>query len=310
MNSKTFFIGLFLSFFCVCCAAALQNEFPVLKGPYFGQKIPTDKPVLFAPGIISLEGIMVHDTPVFSPDGKEIYWGEFSTNPNHTSIKYSRMVNGVWSVPRLVPFSCLDSYGDGCPFMMHGGAILYFNSFRALAEGAKSGRERIWHVKRQGDVWGKPQPVGKDVNTLDLHWQTSVSASRSLYFGTDQGMMRSRFINGKHQKPEKVEHIMHPKYIGGTPFIAPDESYFIFSADRLPHSLGKRDLYIGYRRKDGTWTDPVHLGEPINTPQHDLCPIVTYDGKYLLYLSWQEERPGVYWFPARVIGTLKPEELK
>ena len=87
---------------------------------------------------------------------------------------------------------------------------------------------------------------------MDLHWQTSVSVNRNLFFSTDQGMMRSRFIDGKHQKPEKIVRIMNPKYIGGIPFIAPDESYFIFSSDKLAHGLGKRDLYIGYRKKDGT----------------------------------------------------------
>jgi Tol biopolymer transport system component len=298
----------------VFAASSMQEQdktadFPVLKGPYFGQNISEDKPLLFAPGIISLEGTMVHDTPVFSPDGKEIYWGEFSTNPNHTSIKYSKMVDNIWTTPELVSFSSLDSYGDGCPFMMQGGEILYFSSFRALEKGGKSGRERIWYVKRQGSGWGEPQPVGQDVNTMDLHWQTSVSANRNLFFSTDQGVMRSRFTNGKHQKPEKITLIMNSKYIGGTPYIAPDESYFIFSSDKLPHGLGKRDLYIGYRKKDGTWTDPIHLGDTINTIQHDLCPIVTYDGKYLLYLSWQKERPGVYWFPAYFIEELKPKEL-
>lgn len=46
-------------------------DFPWLKSPYFGQKIPEDKPLLFVPGIISLEGVMVHDTPVFSQMAKK-----------------------------------------------------------------------------------------------------------------------------------------------------------------------------------------------------------------------------------------------
>jgi hypothetical protein len=286
-----------------------NTNFPVLKGPYFGQQIPEVEPLLFAPGIISFEGVMIHDTPVFSPDGKEIYWGEFSTNPNHTSIKYSRLVNNIWTIPKLVSFSSLDSYGDGCPFMMPGGEILYFSSFRALEKEGTSGRERIWYVKRYGDKWEQPLPVGEEVNRMNLHWQTSISADRNLFFSTDQGIMRSQFLNGKHQEPEKITLIMNPNYIGGNPFIAPDESYFIFSSDKLPHGLGKRDLYIGYRKEDGTWTDPIHLGNTINTPQHDLCPIVTYDGKFLLYLSWQQETPGVYWFPARFVEELKPIEF-
>jgi hypothetical protein len=286
------------------------TDFPALKGPYFGQKPPGDEPLLFAPGIISLEGVMVHDTPVFSPNGKQIYWGEFSTNPNHTSIKYSQLVDDIWTAPKLVPFSSLDSYGDGCPFMIPGGEMLYFSSFRALEEGGRSGRERIWYVRRQGDRWGKPQPAGHNVNATELHWQTSVSADRTLFFGTDQGIMRSRFANGEHQKPEAITVSMNPRYVGGTPFIAPDESYLIFSSDALPHSIGKRDLYIGYRSEDGTWTDPVHLGDTINTQEHDLCPIVTYDGAFLLYLSWRHERPGVYWISAGFIEEFRRKELR
>jgi hypothetical protein len=112
-------------------------------------------------------------------------------------------------------------------------------------------------------------------------------------------------VNGEHQEPEAITVTMNPKYVGGTPFIAPDESYLIFSSDALPHRVGKRDLYIGYRKEDGAWTDPVHLGDTINTPQHDLCPIVTYDGDFLLYLSWQQERPGVYWVSADFIQGLR-----
>jgi len=158
MKSKShlFLLIFFFLIFDISHAQKKDTGFPVLKGPYFGQKVPVDKPLLFAPGIISLEGIMVHDTPVFSPDGTEIYWGEFSTNPNHTSIKYSKMVNNIWTTPELVPFSSLDSYGDGCPIMMPGREILYFNSFRALEKGGKSGRERIWYVKKQGEGWGEP----------------------------------------------------------------------------------------------------------------------------------------------------------
>ena len=77
-------------------------DFPVLKGPYFGQKIPGREPVLFAPGVISLEGVMVHDTPVFTPDGDEIFWSEFTTDPNHTSIKYSRLEGDTWTPPNGV----------------------------------------------------------------------------------------------------------------------------------------------------------------------------------------------------------------
>lgn len=286
-----------------------NSDSKALTSLYFDQEPPGQNPELFAPGIISIEGFMVHDSPVFSPDGNEIYWSEFTENPNHTSIKYSKKVNTSWTEPELVSFSSLNSYGDGCPFMLANGKILYFNSFRELKKGDNSDRERIWYVEKQGNKWGDPQPVGEEINKLDLHWQISLSANRNLYFSTDQGIMRSQYVNGTHQKPEEITTIMNSKYIGILPFIAQDESYIIFSSDQLPNCLGKKDLYIGYRKMDGTWTDPIHLGNTINSSNHDLCPIITFDGKFLLYVSWRQIDAGVYWAPADFIEKLKPDDI-
>lgn len=56
----------------ISLAQEKSEEFPILKGPYLGQKPPGVSPEIFAPGIISID-IMNHSTPVFSPDGKEVY---------------------------------------------------------------------------------------------------------------------------------------------------------------------------------------------------------------------------------------------
>ena len=45
-----------------------EIRFPVLKGGYLGQKLPGEKPELFAPGIVSsIWGL--HSTAVFLPTG-------------------------------------------------------------------------------------------------------------------------------------------------------------------------------------------------------------------------------------------------
>ena len=50
-----------------------QNNFPVLKEPYLGQKPPGLTPEIFAPGIVSTS-YYNHCTISFSPDGSEIFW--------------------------------------------------------------------------------------------------------------------------------------------------------------------------------------------------------------------------------------------
>jgi len=47
---------LLLSVMAMSGGSHAQGEFPVLKGPYFGQKPPGSTAEVFAPGIISTKG--------------------------------------------------------------------------------------------------------------------------------------------------------------------------------------------------------------------------------------------------------------
>jgi len=65
----------------ICCLSVLfaadafsqEKAFPVLTGPYLGQKSPGLAPEIFAPGILSRFS-MLHGKIVFSPDGLEAFW--------------------------------------------------------------------------------------------------------------------------------------------------------------------------------------------------------------------------------------------
>ena len=49
--------------------------------------------------------------------------------------------------------------------------------------------------------------------------------------------------------------------------------------------IGGGDLFISFRNEDGSWTEAVNMGEPINTPTLDMCPALSHDGKYLFWTS-------------------------
>ena len=46
-----------------------------------------------------------------------------------------------------------------------------------------------------------------------------------------------------------------------------------------------RDLYISFRRADGTWEAARNLGPPVNTDRTEFCPVVSLDGRYLYLTS-------------------------
>ena len=97
-------------------------------------------------------------------------------------------------------------------------------------------------------------------------------------------------------------------------FVAPDESYMIISCRDHPENIGsgQGDLYITFRREDGTWTEEINMGVPINTRFGENCPQVTPDGKYFFFNRYDPDtRTGnIYWMDAKFIEDLKPEEMK
>jgi hypothetical protein len=115
-------------------------------------------------------------------------------------------------------------------------------------------------------------------------------------------------------------------------FIAPDESYLMFC--RRDDGFGSWDIFISFRKEDGSWTKAKNMGEPINTSASEVYPFVTSDGKYLFFssrrtthknfsatpLTYEEKirilnSPGngnqdIYWVSAQIIGDMQQKILK
>jgi hypothetical protein len=52
------------------------------------------------------------------------------------------------------------------------------------------------------------------------------------------------------------------------PWIAPDKSYIIYSSPR-EGGYGNSDLYIHFKDDRGDWSDPINLGDKINTETYE-----------------------------------------
>lgn len=288
-----------------------ESDFPALKGPYFGQKSPGVTPELFAPELFDAEH-GYHSTVIFSPDLTEAFWSPMAGEP---SLMYSKMINGVWSAPRKVSFGLDRTPGDAT--FSHDGNKLYFLSFQPPEAGAPA-RERIWFVERAVNEWSEPRPIDEVILAHPTHWTFSFARNRNLYFTSEiegvrgeQDIYVARFDGEKYLPPEDLGEAINSDGIDLAPYIAPDEGYLIFT--RSGKDTKKTDLYISFKKSDGSWTNAVDMGPKINTEHHDLCALLTPDGKYLFFLSQREGKNKIYkifWMDARIIEELKPEELK
>jgi len=84
----------------------------------------------------------------------------------------------------------------------------------------------------------------------------------------------------KVRLPEPVNSAYSEKYAS----LAPDGKTLYFSSNR-PGGYGGQDIYRSTLEPDGHWTKPENLGPVINTPEDELAPFVSADGKYLWFSS-------------------------
>jgi len=274
------------------------HDFPVLKDPYLGQKPPGMTPELFAPEIFKTE---VHGGLVLSPDGQEMYWDLMEGGQN---ILFMKIENNQWTKPTEVIFK--SRFGTGDATFSPDGKKLFFTSRESIEESKKEAGENIWYVERQNDSWGKPKPLGPVVNSYPLHWQLSVASNGNLYFSADGDIYVAIPQKGKYNAVRKMGSAINTEHYESTPYIAPNESYIIFS--RFGGALRYADLFICFKDPQGNWTEAKNMGIPINSEMHELCPNVTADSKYIFFNRNYGEKGDlrIFWVSSKIIEKLNP----
>lgn len=69
----------------------------------------------------------------------------------------------------------------------------------------------------------------------------------------------------------------------GAPSISADGQTFVFTACNRQDGLGKCDIYIAKRRRNG-WTRPQNIGAPINSNLWETQPSISSDGKTIYFV--------------------------
>ncbi|MFC1726616.1 TolB family protein [candidate division KSB1 bacterium] len=314
-----------------------ESKFSKLTGPYLGQKPPGMTPEIFVPGLLSAGRGEFKIT--FSPDGKEFCYNfsspaaQWIVEPTglfkKSFMMYSHMENGCWTEPEEFSFNPdLEKY---YPFFSPDGKRLYFNEI-------KTGAPRKLYVERQNGAWREPKEIELTGGFQNKGLFISIAGNGNLYFGMSPDgentfIYMSRNENGLYSIPEKLSNVVNEAGGAHHPYIAPDESYIIFDYPKSKNGSGEEDLYISFRDQNGKWMEPQNMGQEINTVYRDKRAFVSFDGKYLFFISnrinpeipkgpltlKQVQRlmsvpansfQHIYWVDAKIIEELKPDHLK
>lgn len=302
-------VVLCLIYMAVLSGSKAQDSFPELSGPYFGEIAPKEKAEVFMNEIIST----LADPEMcagFTFDGKEFYYNALY-NDNWT-IFATREINGRWTKPVPVNFSA--GYTDRDFTISPDGSKIYFGSDRPrVKDGEKLNRLDIFVSERiEHDKWSEPRNMGAVINTDYSENYPSVDAEGNLYFFSNRGeglggceIYKSNFVEGLFQTPELMNDKINSDKHDWDSFIAPDQSFIIWSSQNRDDTIGKQDLYISFQNENGEWTKGVNMGPRVNSTGDEICPSVSLDGKYLFFTSRRRGAADIYWIDADIIDDLK-----
>jgi hypothetical protein len=248
-----------------------QSEFPVLKGPYFGQKPPGKTPEVFAPGIVSIQDAK-YSTISFSAKMDEFYL--YRWDGASAKIMFSRIVNGVWTPLAEVGFT--KGYKAMEPHITFDNKRIYFNWDKPVPEGKRETPFKIWYSERIPSGWSDPEYAGigmfvssdREGNIFTTDMSSTMTDGKTY-------LSKVKLNNGHFINYERLT-IQPYSGVQAHPCIAPDGNFIIFDIDSGHH------LFASFKQSDGTWSNAIDLtdnGLDIMAGAASLTP----DGKFLFF---------------------------
>ncbi|MGB0495427.1 MAG: TolB family protein [Kangiellaceae bacterium] len=296
MRSINPLIILLLSVLIMSSLSHAQEEFPILEGPYMGQKPPGMMAEPFAQGVISKEGWELEG--VFAPGMKEFY---FTLN---------RATEGKKFKPTVIGFRQQNNVWKKYTEFQRRGEVTFSPDGNRMHM-AKSYKDRL------GEGWSERKILGPMFDRKDWGIMRLSASAKGTYVFDDyksKDVIRiSTINNGKRQAPKKMSSVVNSGKWTAHPFIAPDESYLIWDSER-EGGFGDSDLYISFKQEDGSWGPAINMGDKVNSDKWDAYASVTPDGKYILFnrriddgSNNENMNVDIYWVDAQIIENLRPQ---
>ncbi len=226
--------------------------------------------------------------------------GNTGDRENHGSVfeyedvYFSRRTETGWT-PGQHLHGDVNSHAHEAPVWVSGDGtrlLLYYN------------KSKNPNLQKQGDIyesdfidgkWTDPAPM----KMLNSNWrETHASMSndgKTIYFTTNNpkwahhgGMdiVKTTYddLTGKWSEPVDIGSKINTEWDEESPFIKPDGKHFYFSSQGHT-SVGGFDFFKCELLDDGSFSEPINMGVPLNTPFDDAFIYFSDDGKRVYFNS-------------------------
>jgi hypothetical protein len=271
---------------------------------------PVDTSLIFLPNIVSTTNLE-HSSPSINIDNNLISWSIWERPKPENPRQIIKVLNYTYdTVPLTIDFS--QKYSDGGPIWIDQNKILFYSKRPVNTNTSDKFINDLWVSEKIGENWNEPYCLNFSEHTR-FAVSPSITNSGTIYFvgyadsvENNMGIYSSKLSDLGYEKPKLLPSMINSKYFDWTPYITDDESYLIFSSNR-PGSMDKYgDLFISFRDKNDNWTEPISLGDKINTDKQERFPSVSKDLRILFFTRATDSNyDDIFWIDSKIIDEIR-----
>jgi outer membrane protein OmpA-like peptidoglycan-associated protein len=147
----------------------------------------------------------------------------------------------------------------------------------------------IYYCRREGTKWGTPRNITPDLALEGEAYATSLNydGTLMLIFRNEKGIGNiylSRLKDNKWEVTQKLSKSINSRDWETFASFTPGGNEILFTSTRKG-GYGGLDIYQTSLLPSGQWSNPVNLGDRINTPYNEESPIISADGTTLYFAS-------------------------
>lgn len=186
------------------------------------------------------------------------------------------------------------SYDEAFPVISPDGKTLYFTRKRHPENLGEKHKDDIWAAYQINGEWSHAEHLGEPLNNVNHNYVCSVSPDGgtlllgNIYHDKNKasgGVSISHKKNGKWIYPQALEIDDYYNYSRYSEFTLSTSLNILLMAVEREDAIGDRDIYVSFKKPDGSWTKPKNLGKNINTASSELTPFLAADEKTLYFSS-------------------------
>jgi OmpA-OmpF porin, OOP family len=190
-------------------------------------------------------------------------------------------------------------YRETRPLIAPDGKTLYFSrAFDPDNLGGEKDENDIWYSELNSATgeWEKSKNLGEPLNTKGPNYISSITPdgnAMTVLLGNEYknsgkmkpGVSVSTKTSEGWSKPQTMDIInAFIESTDGNYFLANNRKVLIMAIDRYD-AYGGKDIYVSFLQRDNKWSEPLNMGNDINTASTESSPYLAADNETLYFSS-------------------------